>query len=84
MRSSTNIRNYDTHNLQKLLNIVLLHNYGYKISRIAEYSTEKIELLVREIISEKSSKSHAINAFKLAMMNFDQVLFFKTYSNLLS
>lgn len=84
MRSSTNIRNYDTHNLQKLLNIVLLHNYGYKISRIAEYSTEKIELLVREIISEKSSKSHAVNAFKLAMMNFDQVLFFKTYSNLLS
>ncbi len=84
MRSSTNIRNYDTHNLQKLLNIVLLHNYGYKISRIAEYSTEKIELLVREIISEKSSKSHAINAFKLAMMNFDQVLFFKTYYNLLS
>ena len=84
MRSSTNIRNYDTHNLQKLLNIVLLHNYGYKISRIAENSSEKIELLVREIISEKSSKNHAINAFKMAMMNFDQVLFFKTYANLLS
>ncbi|SHG33377.1 B12 binding domain-containing protein [Flavobacterium fluvii] len=84
MRSTTNIRNYDTHNLQKLLNIVLLHNYGYKISRIAEYSSEKMELLVREIISEKSSKNHAINAFKMAMMNFDQVLFFKTYANLLS
>lgn len=84
MRSTTNIRNYDTHNLQKLLNIVLLHNYGYKISRIAEHSSEKIELLVREIISEKSTKNHAINAFKLAMMNFDQVLFFKTYANLLS
>lgn len=84
MRSTTNIRNYDLSNLQKLLNIVLLHNYGYKISRIAEHSSEKIELLVREIISEKSSKNHAINAFKIAMMNFDQVLFFKTYSNLLS
>ncbi|MES2574912.1 MAG: MerR family transcriptional regulator [Bacteroidota bacterium] len=84
MRSNTNIRNYDTHNLQKLLNIVLLHNYGYKISRIAEHSSEKIELLVREIISEKSSKNHAVNAFKMAMMNFDQVLFFKTYANLLS
>lgn len=84
MRSTTNIRNYDTHNLQKLLNIVLLHNYGYKISRIATHSSEKIELLVREIISEKSSKNHALNAFKMAMMNFDQVLFFKTYANLLS
>jgi DNA-binding transcriptional MerR regulator len=84
MRSTTNIRNYDLHNLQKLLNIVLLHNYGYKISRIAEHSTEKIELLVREIISEKSSKNHAINAFKMAMINFDQALFFNTYNNLLS
>ena len=84
MRSTTNIRNYDLHNLQKLLNIVLLHNYGYKISRIAEHSSEKIELLVREIISEKSSKNHAINAFKMAMINFDQALFFNTYNNLLS
>ena len=84
LRSNTNIRNYDLLNLQKLLNIVLLHDYGYKISRIAENSTEKIELLVREIISEKSSKSHAINAFKMAMINFDQALFFNTYNNLLS
>lgn len=84
MRSTTNIRNYDLHNLQKLLNIVLLHNYGYKISRIAEHSSEKIELLVREIISEKSSKNHAINAFKMAMINFDQALFFNTYNSLLS
>lgn len=84
MRSTTNIRNYDTHNLQKLLNIVLLHNYGYKISRIATHTSEQIAILVREIISEKSSKNHAVNSFKMAMINFDQVLFFKTYSNLLS
>ncbi len=84
MRSDTNIRNYDLSNLQKLLNVVLLNSYGYKISRIAEHSTEKIELLVREIISEKSTKNHAINAFKMAMINFDQALFFNTYNSLLS
>lgn len=84
MRSDTNIRNYDLANLQKLLNVVLLNTYGYKISRIAEHSSEKIELLVREIISEKSVKNHAINAFKMAMINFDQALFFNTYNNLLS
>ena len=84
MRSETNIRNYDLANLQKLLNVVLLNSYGYKISRIAEYSSEKIELIVREIISEKSVKNHAINAFKMAMINFDQALFFNTYNNLLS
>ncbi|TRX27657.1 MerR family transcriptional regulator [Flavobacterium franklandianum] len=84
MRSDTNIRNYDLQSLQKLLNVVLLNDYGYKISRIAEHSTEKIELLVREIISEKSTKNHAINAFKMAMINFDQALFFNTYNSLLS
>lgn len=84
MRSETNIRNYDLKSLQKLLNVVLLNEYGYKISRIAEHSSEKIEILVREIISEKSTKNHALNAFKMAMINFDQALFFNTYNNLLS
>lgn len=84
MRTDTNIRNYDLQSLQKLLNVVLLHNYGYKISRIAIHSNEKIESLVREIISDKNSKNHAIKAFKLAMINFDQALFFNTYNSLLS
>lgn len=84
MRTETNIRFYDIHNLQKLLNITLLHNYGYKISTISKYPAEKIPVLVREIISEKSVKHHAINAFKMAMINFDQSLFITTYNNLLS
>ncbi len=84
MRTDTNIRTYDLAGLQKLLNITLLHNYGYKISKIAEYSEEKIPEMVKQIISEKSAKSHAISDFKMAMMNFDQALFFKTFDNLLS
>ncbi|WP_395049204.1 MerR family transcriptional regulator [Flavobacterium sp.] len=84
MRTNTNIRTYDLSNLQKLLNVTLLNSYGYKISRIAELNTDKISLLVREIISDKSSKNHALNAFKVAMINFDQALFFNTYNNLLS
>jgi DNA-binding transcriptional MerR regulator len=84
MRSDTNIRSYDIKNLQKLLNIVLLHNYGYKISKISLLSQEQINKLANDIISEKSAKNHAISTFKMAMMNFDQSLFFKTYSQLLS
>ncbi|MBC7607164.1 MAG: MerR family transcriptional regulator [Burkholderiales bacterium] len=84
MRTETNIRLYDLASLQKLLNITLLHNHGYKISKISKFPPEKIPALVKEIISEKSVKTHAINAFKMAMMNFDQVLFFTTYENLLS
>ena len=84
MRTDTNIRFYDLSCLQKLLNITLLHGYGYKISKISKMPEEKIPSLVQEIISQKSAKSHAISAFKMAMMNFDQTLFSITYNELLS
>ncbi|MDP5027167.1 MAG: MerR family transcriptional regulator [Flavobacterium sp.] len=84
MRSDTNIRSYDIKNLQKLLNIVLLHNYGYKISKIATLDHAQINKLSNDIISEKSAKNHAISTFKMAMMNFDQSLFFNTYNELLN
>lgn len=84
MRSDTNIRSYDIRNLQKLLNIVLLHNYGYKISKIATLDQKDMNKLATEIISEKSAKNHAISTFKMAMMNFDQSLFFNTYNQLLN
>jgi DNA-binding transcriptional MerR regulator len=84
MRTDTNIRLYDLAGLQKILNITLLHNHGYKISKISKLSDERIPELVNEIISDKSAKSHAISSFKMAMMNFDHTLFFKTYNDLLS
>ena len=84
MRSDTNIRSYDIRNLQKLLNIVLLHNYGYKISKIATLDQKDMNKLATEIISEKSAKNHAISTFKMAMINFDQSLFFNTYNQLLN
>ena len=84
MRSDTNIRYYNLVNLQKLLNITLLHEHGYKISRIAKFTEQQIPVAVREIISVKSVKSHAISSFKMAMINFDQSLFTKTYDTLLS
>lgn len=84
MRTDSNIRLYDATNLQKLLNITLLHSHGYKISKISQFPIEKIPELVKEIISDKSTKNHALSAFKMAMMNFDQALFFNTYDSLLS
>ncbi len=84
MRTDTNIRLYDLPSLQKLLNIALLHEYGYKISKIASFSDTEIPSLVREITSSKNAKSHAITAFKMAMMNFDHDLFFNTYNWLIA
>lgn len=83
MRTDTNIRLYDLENLQKLLNITLLHDHGYKISKISRFPKEQLPEIVNEIITKKSVKNHAISAFKMAMMNFDQSLFFSTYNDLL-
>ena len=82
-RTDTNIRYYDLANFQKLLNVSYLNNNGYKISKIATIEEHKIPLLVREIAAESNIESHAINAFKLAMLNFDQGLFYNTYNSLL-
>ncbi len=83
-RTSTNIRTYSLQSLQKLLNITLLYNNGYKISKIARIPESEIPVTVREIVAKNSQKSHAINAFKLAMVNFDQNLFVSTYNGLLA
>ena len=83
-RTATNIRTYSLKSLQKLLNIVLLYHNGYKISKIAKIPETEIPVLVREIVAKNSEKSHAINAFKLSMINFDQALFFNTYNSLLA
>ncbi|MBW8243878.1 MerR family transcriptional regulator [Muricauda oceani] len=82
-RTDTNIRTYNLESLQKLLNVTLLYNNGYKISKIAKLGNEKIPVLVNEIISEKSEKSHALNSLKLSMLNFDQALFLRTYNELM-
>ncbi len=83
-RTDTNIRTYSLASLQKLLNITLLYHNGHKISKIAKIPESEIPLVVREIVAKNSYKNHAINAFKLAMMNFDQTIFFNTYNSLIN
>ncbi|WP_028375858.1 MerR family transcriptional regulator [Leeuwenhoekiella sp. MAR_2009_132] len=84
-RSETNIRNYTLPDLQKLLNVVYLLDHDYKISKIAKNSSAEIASIVASIVenSKLGSNSNARNSFKIAMMNFDQKLFTKTYTDLL-
>jgi DNA-binding transcriptional MerR regulator len=82
-RSDTNIRNYSIESLQKLLNVSFLNENGYKISKIAKMQPNEVPVLVREIASKGQQKHHAVNALKMAMLNFDQTLFYTTYNSLL-
>jgi len=83
-RTDSNIRLYDIDDLQKLLNVSLLYNDGLKISKIAKLSDSELAMKVREYVFESNLENQASNSFKLAMLNFDESLFNKTYSNLLS
>ena len=82
-RSETNIRYYSHENLQKILNVVLLSKNGYKISRIAKMSLEEMTMQSREVAFGSNTNDAAINDFKLAMFQFDKVLFDKAYKKLL-
>lgn len=81
-RTDTNIRTYNLENLQKLLNVSYLNNNGYKISKIASLDKLEIPSLINEINQKNSEQNLAVQDFKLAMLNFDQALFYKTYNNL--
>jgi len=81
-RTITNIRFYDSNNFMKLLNVNLLYKNGFKISKIAQLSEASIITKVKELVSNKVAEERAIDAFKIAMINFDSNLFQKTYSKL--
>lgn len=83
-RTDTNIRYYDSDNFLKLLNINLLYKNGYKISKIAEFSESTLLLKTKELVSDKAIEEGALNSFKVAMVNFDVVLFNETYNKLLA
>ncbi len=82
-RTDTNIRHYSLASFQKLLNISYLNNHGIKISKIANLTDDEIPAKVREIASRSNIEDHAINALKMAMMNFDQILLYNTYNQLI-
>jgi DNA-binding transcriptional MerR regulator len=75
-RTEHNFRFYDIDCLKKLLNVSYLNQHGLKVSKIAEFSDTDIKRTVREIAVSGKMQSYAVNALKLAMINFDQSLFY--------
>lgn len=82
-RTDTNIRFYNLSHLQKLLNISFLNNSGFKISKIAILQPKEIQAQVRELASGGHLENHILNSLKLAMLDFDQDLFYEIYNGLL-
>ena len=81
-RTDSNIRTYNVANLQKLLNVVTLNNNGFKISKISKFTETELRDKVKNVTVENNENKVALVDFKLAMLNFDQELFERTYHKL--
>lgn len=55
-----------------------------KISKIAKLDKHAMEVQIREAVFEGDVETQAVNSFKLAMLNFDEVLFNHTYNSLIA
>ena len=81
-RTDTNIRFYSLESLKKLLNISLLNSEGIKISKIANYDQESFDKVLNQSVFEKVNKNQFSNQLKIAMLNYDVVLFEDAYSQI--
>lgn len=74
-RTETNIRFYTDDDLRKILNISLLVRHGFKISKVARWSDEKIREAILELMQSGSSESDYIDQLLMYMINFDDAGF---------
>lgn len=79
-RSDTNIRNYNDEDLKWLLNIGILNNCGYKISKIAQMPKNEIVASVLEITENNFDVNVQIDNLVIAMTELDEDRFEKFLS----
>ncbi len=81
-RTDTNIRYYSLHSLQKLLNVTLLYNEGFKISKLSKLTEEQIKDECKLLVDKIAVQNKVINKLKLSMLNFDTHGFEVVYQRL--
>lgn len=79
-RTDTNIRYYNDADLKSLLNISLLNERGYKISKIAQMEPEQIEQKVKQLCEFPCECSQHVSALVSAMVDMDEIKFEKQLS----
>jgi DNA-binding transcriptional MerR regulator len=86
-RTDTNIRYYDDEQLKFLLNVALLIRHGQKISRIAEYSSDRFGSEVERIYEQSLIHDTEVvleldaNDLMVAMIDMDAEKFHRIYEN---
>ncbi len=83
-RTDTNIRYYNDLDLRKILNVSLLVNNGFKISKVAKFDDKKIKDSVIDINSKNTAESDFVDRLILYMINFDNIGFNKFVNEIIS
>lgn len=79
-RTDTGIRYYDEDQLRLILNVSILNNNGFKISKIAEMSLEEIYDKCQQLSESVSKYDGQIQSLISTMMTFDEKEFNKILS----
>jgi DNA-binding transcriptional MerR regulator len=79
-RTETNIRWYCNDELKNILNVCLLNNHGYKISRIATLNKEQRAEEVNKIMNCQITDCEQISNLVIAMVEMDELRFEKIIS----
>jgi DNA-binding transcriptional MerR regulator len=80
-RTVTNIRTYNDADLRKLLNVSLLNDHGYKISRIAQLTTDELHQEVKKVTNITDDTDKQFAALTLAMLELNEEHFEKLLAN---
>lgn len=76
-RTDTNIRYYDQNDLKLVLNVSLLKDNGFKISKIAEMPMDEIYEEVNRVSEKTTSFADQVYALTLSMIDLDEQRFEK-------
>lgn len=74
-RNDSHVRSYDQEQLKRLLNISILYNANWKISKIALLSDEDIRLNAQHITNDHTTKNAVVTLFIEALLAYDHQKF---------
>lgn len=79
-RTSTNIRYYSDEDLKKLLNISILNQNGFKISKIASLDDHQLRDRVIDLCIDARNNNVQIESLMVSMLEFDERKFLNVLS----
>ncbi|WP_439183570.1 MerR family transcriptional regulator [Carboxylicivirga taeanensis] len=80
-RTTTNIRYYDDEDLKRILNVSILNQNGYKISKIAQMDAGQLRERVIDLCLDTKNTDVQVESLLVAMLEMDEAKFTNVLTN---